>query len=111
MLEILLEPPTTNLDFSLDHFAWQPLLCTLQSYRVRPAHSPTRPSGSSDHIAFLRSRTAPDSHLSSPGRIHPHLNCELSPLNCFFFLTLVTTHRLPFPFQPDLRPRHSDRIL
>ncbi|MEQ2235191.1 hypothetical protein ILYODFUR_039143 [Ilyodon furcidens] len=44
MLEILLEPPTTNLDFfPWITFAGQPLLCTLQSDRVRPACSPTRP--------------------------------------------------------------------
>ncbi|MEQ2244287.1 hypothetical protein ILYODFUR_015507 [Ilyodon furcidens] len=88
MLEILLEPNlTTNLDFFPGSLLPGSRSCVPSSLIVFDLPAlPRDPSGSSDHIAFLCSRTASDSHLSSPGRIHPRLNCELSPLNCFFFL-------------------------
>ncbi|MEQ2307309.1 hypothetical protein AMECASPLE_017027 [Ameca splendens] len=87
MLEILLEPPTTNLDFSPGSLLPGSRSCVPSSLIMFDLPTlPQDPSGPSDHVAFLRSSTAPDSHLSPPGRIHPRLNCELSPLYCFSYL-------------------------
>ncbi|MEQ2282063.1 hypothetical protein AMECASPLE_036700, partial [Ameca splendens] len=68
MLEILLEPPTTNLDFFPGSLLLGSRSCEPSSLIVFDLPAlPRDPSGSSDHVA-------PDSHLSSPGRIHPCLN-------------------------------------
>ncbi|MEQ2293909.1 hypothetical protein AMECASPLE_038202, partial [Ameca splendens] len=74
MLEILFEPPITNLDF----FSPGSLLpgsrsCIPSSLIVFDLPAlPQDPSGPSDLVAYLRSSTAPDSHLSPPrGSIPP----------------------------------------
>ncbi|MED6288122.1 hypothetical protein CHARACLAT_023346 [Characodon lateralis] len=75
MLEILFEPPTTNLDFFPGSLLPGSRSCVPSSLIVFDLPAlPRDPSGPSDLVAYLRSSTAPDSHLSPPGGSIPPEN-------------------------------------
>ncbi|MEQ2311976.1 hypothetical protein AMECASPLE_026210 [Ameca splendens] len=69
--------------FSLDHFLLDSRSCVPSSLIVFDLPAlPRDPSGPSDHVAYLRSSTAPDSHLSPPGGSIPpeNLTSDHAPL-------------------------------